>query len=698
MLVGSDEVEIISILTYSSMDSQETEFASDIIDIMVQTFSGNSMNVAVDVNSGIGITIDAALDSELDSAIRQSLSCQYLDRETNSWVLRGTYLRGIKFSIERDLVANDTNIVTAGICVTTHLTQFAVIDEGEEHATISKKVNAVGDRITTMAGIDLLDADTEITPLIPSLIGVSTLIFIGSVVLSKFSQPKEAVDVARRVFMQYGRLSRPVVLGNDERRAILRGWLHCGLILKLFFLNLLVNSPYLCLLFQWSHDSLIYTVGDKAYLLYSALLSTFVVQALIMDIDSESNPTFEEKLLQIFFGAALANTVFCPIQYMIPYMATNVNSFKSNTILKESIVSKQWRRMVKGLCYSNRATHPKNQPQSIIKQWNKLLFEDFIDSCAKKDLVQNFQTIPKSLRFFKWRIPLVPRRLVQGQVAAEMIIRQRNKNPLKRLKQIIVDIKACKRLQKISGKDNGVERRMNILATRIQRRFHRFRKLKRSVRMVEFEEWYHGCRDQRIVLQTILIIFLCLLFFIVVVVCTLVSAVFTDQQAVQWLTIVAQSIIMQIIVTGPLLAGFIFTCNLLVSTCMLHAWKKINEQAKQVKVVPVSAKSRGIKSEAKSYSGQKDKEKPQIESIPTTHTKVEIIKLTSVSMDGLRSNVRKQKRKKKRVAAASTKEKARESRKRLQAERLKLKLNVVEYDDAFDKRDADMMHVEHISL
>ena len=78
--------------------------------------------------------------------------------------------------------------------------------------------------------------------------------------------------------LRYGRLARPTVIGGDEFEAILRGWLPGCTVLGMVFLQILSVSPYLALFFRWTHENIVFTAADKAYVLYAALLSTFLVQ------------------------------------------------------------------------------------------------------------------------------------------------------------------------------------------------------------------------------------------------------------------------------------------------------------------------------------------------------------------------------------------------------------------------------------
>ena len=90
-------------------------------------------------------------------------------------------------------------------------------------------MNCIGDqvfasRFEALGDVDLLGADTEFRPLVPSIFGGMTGLFIIIVVISHARGHKKSLTEARLVFTRYGRLTRPSVIGGDEFEAILRGF------------------------------------------------------------------------------------------------------------------------------------------------------------------------------------------------------------------------------------------------------------------------------------------------------------------------------------------------------------------------------------------------------------------------------------------------------------------------------------------
>ncbi len=89
----------------------------------------------------------------------------------------------------------------------------------------------MADRVAALGAVDLLDADTELNPLVPSMFAAVTAVFVVLVLVSRFTGRNTAVTEARLVFAQHGRLARPHVIGDSESEAILRGRLRPCMVL-----------------------------------------------------------------------------------------------------------------------------------------------------------------------------------------------------------------------------------------------------------------------------------------------------------------------------------------------------------------------------------------------------------------------------------------------------------------------------------
>lgn len=64
-------------------------------------------------------------------ALRTSLSCKFWSEDNGAWVSRGVYLRGIDFDGE----------LASAICVSSHLTLFAVEDDSAAVKLVDEKVH-----------------------------------------------------------------------------------------------------------------------------------------------------------------------------------------------------------------------------------------------------------------------------------------------------------------------------------------------------------------------------------------------------------------------------------------------------------------------------------------------------------------------------------------------------------------------------
>ena len=75
-------------------------------------------------------------------------------------------------------------------------------------------------------------------------------------------------------------------------------------------------NPFLALMWRWSHEHIVFTSADKAYLLYGGFISTFLVQAFLFDADTTVDQTFQTTVENTLIGALFANVVLFPIQYV----------------------------------------------------------------------------------------------------------------------------------------------------------------------------------------------------------------------------------------------------------------------------------------------------------------------------------------------------------------------------------------------
>ena len=589
VLVGPNDVHTISVTTWKANSTNSTTFVSNVVEVTVTTLDGSPLPETSNIDSGIGLVFDVNA-AEDGGAFRQQLSCQFFNRTTSEWSTRGMHLRGI------EVHTDDNKFQPAGICITSHLTQFAMADDSETVSALESKIDLIGSRFETLSRVNLLHSDTEVNPLVLGLFIGTTVLFGTIVICSNATRRKEAVSTANSVFIHYGRLRRPAVVGGDELRAILRGWLKFGQILGMFCLQSLSGSPYLAHIFRWTHNSMVYTSLDKAYVLYSATLSTFLVQAFNLDTESEGTPTIGELLSGVFFGAILTNVFFFPVQYFLPFMTANVSSITTNTAVTRSVVTEQWKIVKRRLlCKTKReeakdaVRREKERKKTRLAEAVKTWWDTMVDSKIEDEMVRleremgerllrartrprrsstqfsenshlwvTPKRVPKVLRFLSCDVPLPSRSQIQGRVAEELSL---------------FEIEAMDELN-----DADVARG----AMAIQRIFFARQRRRHLIRQAEFDAWYNDCRRERVILRSIVSVFISVLAGFALIVCLLVSAAFTDEQCIKWVVAVAQSIAMQIVVTAPLVGVAVFLVKLLITHLLIKG------HAAERKVVPLN--------------------------------------------------------------------------------------------------------------
>jgi len=534
-------------------------------------------------DGGYQITIDLVTDLESTDELRKRVSCKYFSRNSSTWSSRGVYLRGISVEADGD------HIAVAGICVSTHLTLFTITDEGEESKGVAAKVQLVAERIDALSNVDLFSVDTVFNVFVPALFGGITVVFFAIVAIGKVTRHKDAVDDARMVFAQYGRLARPTVLGGDEFEAILRGWVRGGQVLGLVFLQILAVNPFIGLFFRWSHETIVFTASDKAFILYASLLSTFLVQAFFFDTDSGGGPaSFATIMTNTFIGAFVANFLLFPVQYLLPFMIANVHSFTTNTAVPRSLIQLQLNALKSRLqrCLRGRSTGESTKYEDREREkrlfstmhmfWTKRV-ESRIGGEIEADAVginvslnvvskvsklakkvahkakawDQIRRVEKVLRFLTCRIPLCSRATIRGQAAEQQDLAHR---------------------QDAAAAADAVSKNAKAAAviSKFQRKVREAQLTRRRIRLLEFETWYKDCNKERAVLTAINSIFLLTLATFTMMICILLSAAFNDAQCVEWVKAVGQSILMQIVVTAPLIGSVVLGVKMLASVFLLR--------------------------------------------------------------------------------------------------------------------------------
>ena len=130
--------------------------------------------------------------------------------------------------------------------------------------------------------------------------------------------------------------------------AIIRGWLQAKEILWLMVLDVVSSNVFLALFFSWSHDSLVFTRSDKSFLLYTSIMTTFIVQAFffstgmltlsffrsvtcsrsvfLYDYTDETEApetSFWGSLWDTFLQSLFTKIFLFPTTYLLPYMISS---------------------------------------------------------------------------------------------------------------------------------------------------------------------------------------------------------------------------------------------------------------------------------------------------------------------------------------------------------------------------------------
>ena len=351
----------------------DTVYLADVTGVSVSGGSANSTDEADDTDEGFQVAITVA--SESGEALRKSMSCRYWDTDRGVWAERGVYLRGISFepieiskSSTEDVLSGQTYMTASAICVSSHLTLFTVTDSGDAVKLVETKIQTLSTRLEDLGSVDLLDGNTEVNYVVPLVFGAVTAIFVLTVVVAKSRGRSSAVSEARQLYVQEGRLRRENVLRNIEVEAFLRNWLPPRDVATLLALHFLTTNSFLALAFRWSHEHVVFTQADKAFMLYAAILSTFLVQAFLSDLaadstgnaaeatattvavndsvaGAETEEDFWSLLLNVLIGALFANVFLFPVKYLLPFMISNINSFTTATDVPRSLLERQMQKL-----------------------------------------------------------------------------------------------------------------------------------------------------------------------------------------------------------------------------------------------------------------------------------------------------------------------------------------------------------------
>jgi hypothetical protein len=183
---------VVAVTTWSANETNDdaaVAYLSDVQGVKLVGADGEEINMLTDdVDLGFQLTISLSGggggddDSDVShGGIQRALQCSYYDGDRGMWSSRGVFLRGIKVNKGSDgdgdgydglehhedaqpagrLLGgdddNDDAISVEAMCVSTHLTLFAVTDSSEAVQAVEAKVELLASRLDALDGVNLAD-------------------------------------------------------------------------------------------------------------------------------------------------------------------------------------------------------------------------------------------------------------------------------------------------------------------------------------------------------------------------------------------------------------------------------------------------------------------------------------------------------------------------------------------------------------
>ena len=94
---------------------------------------------------------------------------------------------------------------------------FTLVDDSEAVNILESKISDLSSSFEALGTIDLNSADASINFLFPTIFGVLTVALVIVIVIHRIQAVKDdALRAAKRVFVEFGALSRPNVIGGTE--------------------------------------------------------------------------------------------------------------------------------------------------------------------------------------------------------------------------------------------------------------------------------------------------------------------------------------------------------------------------------------------------------------------------------------------------------------------------------------------------
>ena len=403
------EVYTVSVTTWStanssaavaqladSSSSSSASLMSDIYGVHVTDSDGASASAEVDgsTEESAGYTVEIQLSASATDtttaaeSLRARVSCRYFDEGEGVWSERGVVLRGLRVE-SAPTVSTSAPLEVSAVCVSSHLTLFTVEDDSAVLVVVESKLSALAARVETIGSTDVLDGNAEVNwPVLGMFLGISAATGIVVAVL-KIHGRHHSVEIGRQVFVRQGYLERAQVVGPVQFEAILLGRASASEIARLAALSIATGNAFVGVLFSWAHESMVFSRADKAIDAYTAVVMTFLSSAFFFETATSSSEgtvgaggnassgvdggdedasAVQSGLLGVFVSAAVANLLFLPIQYILAYMITNVNTMRTSTHVPTGLVTMQWRRLKRKWCSCSRAQKLRRRSSRRAKQ------------------------------------------------------------------------------------------------------------------------------------------------------------------------------------------------------------------------------------------------------------------------------------------------------------------------------------------
>lgn len=490
---------------------------------------------SVDVEGGHTIAISGMVFAEV---VRKSAACQYYDVHAQQWSERGVFLRGLAFA--------DSMRAPVAMCATSHLTLFAVADEFASVKVLEDKVNKLVQRVSAINAVNLLGSEAVMNWPILGTFAFVTGAFALTVAIAKRAGRPSAIEAGRRVFRKFGELKRPEVMSSLEHEALLRRWIGGRRAATMLLLEVLTTNPFLALLFHWEHEAIVFGRADKAVTLYGAVLMTFISSAFLFDPDDTGTADFALTLWSVLVSAGLANVLLLPLQYILPYMVSNVNSLSTFTRVPMNLLEREWAKLKRPFsCQRRRKVakcHEGCAQAQVVLHWLTLSSQRRnATRLGSDDSPIPLDAVPTELKLFNCTVKVHTTGPAIGDKHRDA------------LDQVAVT--------------SEIEKAIRNFQRHIKHSLVR----RNAARDTEFNAWYHQLRRERRALGSLSAGVLVILTSFTLLMCLLLSGAFEERETLLWLEDVGKSIAMQTFVTDPALGLVLLLLKLFTNWLLLRA-------------------------------------------------------------------------------------------------------------------------------